>query len=224
MKMVFDKKSYQHQYWLEHKLEMAISARESYYRCRKKCLEKCKQYQESHKEKSKKYQHDYYLSHKRNAEKKRLNAEASRRYKKKHPEYASVYYWRNPERMRMLARKSFIKHKEARNLHSKGFHKRLKLEALMIYGGCPPKCAYCASTERLTIDHRNNDGHLEDRHYPQAFLIRIIKEKDFEKYQVLCLTCNILKQHVNASKRLEKIKQKEAKLCQKKILIQISLP
>jgi len=142
-------------------------------------------------------------------------------------------YWKNPEKMRAIARKSYHKnskrsikysekyyksHKIHANTQMRSRYKLLKLVALIMYGGFPPMCKYCATENDLVIDHRDNKGHLDkDRFGWNAFLIRIIHERDFEKYQVLCRPCNTMKAKISASKRLKKIKIMEELRCQKKM-------
>jgi 5-methylcytosine-specific restriction endonuclease McrA len=86
-----------------------------------------------------------------------------------------------------------------RNEMMRGAGKRLrvreKLTAIARYGG---KCAYCGEDrfELLTIDHINDDGGEHRRQLgltKSPWSILAYKEIDIDRYQILCMNCNMAK-------------------------------
>lgn len=67
--------------------------------------------------------------------------------------------------------------------------KELWKEVLEAYG---PRCACCSETNPLflTVDHINNDGHLEKQATPN--LLYHIRKLNFPKdrYRIMCFNCN----------------------------------
>lgn len=77
---------------------------------------------------------------------------------------------------------------------------KCKSEALIHYGGNPPKCACCGETEIrfLTIDHINNDGAEHRRKMCGSHIYEWLKWNHFpEGYQVMCWNCNCGRQYNN---------------------------
>ncbi len=69
-----------------------------------------------------------------------------------------------------------------------------------VYAAYGNKCQCCEETEPLflTIDHVNNDGHLERKAHSQGGLYsRIIQENFPDRYQILCWNCNAGKKRNN---------------------------
>lgn len=82
---------------------------------------------------------------------------------------------------------------------TKRLHTALKEVVFAHYGW---KCACCGERERLflSIDHVNNDGHLDraGKRRSSARLYRKIKNQGFPaSYQVLCMNCNFGKRMNN---------------------------
>jgi len=71
---------------------------------------------------------------------------------------------------------------------------RRKLTALIAYGGDPPKCACCGESNMgfLTIDHINDDGHLDGRGSRTSLLYSYLQRNNYPPLplQVLCANCN----------------------------------
>lgn len=92
---------------------------------------------------------------------------------------------------------SFLKRKKLSSLESRY---RLKYEILNYYSKGQMKCTYCPERrfEALEIDHINNDGYLErkeDKRRAGFRLYQILRKNKFPKgYQVLCSSCNRIKQ------------------------------
>lgn len=65
-------------------------------------------------------------------------------------------------------------------------------EAINKYGG---KCICCGEMETLflTIDHINNDGHIDRKEHTSstAFYLKLIREELRTDLQVLCFNCNL---------------------------------
>jgi uncharacterized protein YoxC len=67
--------------------------------------------------------------------------------------------------------------------------------ALEHYGGRPPRCAYCASTEALELDHRDGEGNVHRRGI-QTTLPTWLRQHDYPAdypITVLCHRCHVLK-------------------------------
>lgn len=105
-------------------------------------------------------------------------------HKEERKEYSRRYYekWRmNGERYEEFCKRS------------REYHRKLRLEVIIHYGGNPPKCACCGETELdfLTIDHINNDGAKHRKQHGHNFLPNWLKKNDFpEGFRVLCYNCN----------------------------------
>ena len=103
----------------------------------------------------------------------------------------------NPERFQVQCwncklieqRMATVRHKRLRGL-SPDFYLFLKE-----YG---KKCACCGETNpyTLTLDHIHGDGFEERRYFDGKAIYKwAIREKDHERYQVLCASCNFAKGH-----------------------------
>lgn len=109
------------------------------------------------------------------------------------------YYNENTEKEKSLARQT--RKDNYSNPRMKGkillqnlLHRRkVKLKALVLYGGNPPKCDCCGEThiEFLTIDHIHGGGRKDRNQIHRVFyqwLINSPIRKDL--YRVLCYNCN----------------------------------
>ena len=71
------------------------------------------------------------------------------------------------------------------------YYERNKDKLLAHYGSI---CKCCGESNRafLTIDHVNNDGHMERRKYPttSTMIAHIIRQGFPDTYQILCYNCN----------------------------------
>lgn len=71
-------------------------------------------------------------------------------------------------------------------------NQRLRTETILAYGGF--KCACCGETEPrfLTIDHIENDGHIQRKvHRTGSCFYRWLRKNGYPKgFQVLCMNCN----------------------------------
>lgn len=118
--------------------------------------------------------HKWYLKRKgqMTPEKKRIHAAYSKKWRDNHPEQRKAISLRNHYKSR----------DRDRNL------------VYAYYGG---KCACCGENERqfLTVDHINNDGHIERKkgfYTNGSQFYRWIVKNNFPKdYQLLCYNCNL---------------------------------
>jgi hypothetical protein len=73
-------------------------------------------------------------------------------------------------------------------------NRRLRLKALTIYGGDPPRCACCGEREFifLAIDHINDDGAAHRRSLKSpSHVLRDLQRRGWPPgFQVLCHNCN----------------------------------
>jgi hypothetical protein len=89
----------------------------------------------------------------------------------------------------------------ARRAYEAAYRSRWKFDAMSGYSPDGlPKCGCCgiSQIDFLTIDHVNNDGHIErksKRHAASGNSLyrRIVKENWPSNYQVLCFNCNCAK-------------------------------
>jgi len=97
--------------------------------------------------------------------------------------YHKKYYWLHREEEIIRKMKSNAKR-----------HHKLRLEALIHYGGNPPKCACCGEYRLpfLTIDHISGSGNKhrkEIRRYGSIY--EWLKHANYpEGFRVLCMNCN----------------------------------
>lgn len=132
------------------------------------------------KEARKKYCAEYYQKHRQRCDARSKKwADEHKDYEKKRQK---IWYWENKSE----------KQGKARNRYSE-----LRMQALELYGGNPPMCKICSeeNISKLSIDHINEDGDKDRWMNPQNFILKILKEKDFSRYQVLCIPCNLKKYH-----------------------------
>ena len=110
---------------------------------------------------------------------------------------------KSPEYNRHHAKKSYHKHLEKNRLKGRINSQLVKIEALTVYGGDPPKCACCGETNIgfLTLDHVNSDGRNYRRDSARKsgntsywYLKGLGWPKD-PPLQVLCFNCNCGRQH-----------------------------
>lgn len=117
-------------------------------------------------------------------------------------EWHRKYYYRDLEatrkRRREQARKYREKNREAYNAKNRRFKKlHRERDRNLIYEAYGNKCACCGETNSkfFTIDHVNNDGHIQRKtgRYTSGsqFYRDIIRENFPPIYQVLCFNCNM---------------------------------
>jgi hypothetical protein len=98
-------------------------------------------------------------------------------------EYSREYRKRDPERTKTKAKCFHAKYRER--------------DRLLVYAHYGSTCACCGEKDRrfLTIDHVNNDGHVERKKglYTNGsqFYRWIIQSNFPDDYQVLCYNCNL---------------------------------
>src|SRR6266567_1162283 len=114
----------------------------------------------------KKYEaeHSYYLAHK----------DRIKQQTKENAERRKAEGWKRPSEYKPVsARRYYVKRKQQ------------WIDAL---GGC---CKMCGDKDirHLTIDHINNDGHLEGHRRPPRYQLALSKA-DPTIYQVLCANCH----------------------------------
>lgn len=108
-------------------------------------------------------------------------------YCKDHIKLRRIKYKESTKSSRKLAKKNYLKSVKGKQ-NAKSKRNKLRNEALDKLGKA---CKFCGEKyyEFLSIDHVNNDGY-EDKTHKQTKLKNIIKEKDLEKFQILCYNCN----------------------------------
>jgi hypothetical protein len=126
--------------------------------------------------------------------------EKHRRYREKDPERSRErtrrYRAANPEKVREATRQNVARWREANPEKVRETEQRhrgkLKAAVLDHYGH---GCACCGTTERLTVDHVNGDGHLHRAEVGVGWAIyRWLVNNGFpDGFQILCLPCNVSK-------------------------------
>ena len=115
--------------------------------------------------------------------------------------YQREYYKKNREKILAGQTKNRGKAENRYQLRARRYH-RFKIQALKMYGGEEPKCAWCGENryECLQIDHINDDGYKDRRIAKSSigggenFFRWLIKQPHQpDKYQVLCANCNVVK-------------------------------
>jgi len=82
--------------------------------------------------------------------------------------------------------------REYHNARVTEWYQKLRREVIEHYGA---KCICCGESqyEFLTLDHKNNDGHIERKVYKnsQTSIMARVKKANFpNRYQILCYNCN----------------------------------
>lgn len=99
--------------------------------------------------------------------------------------YSRKYYWLNREKEIIRASKGNLKR----------YH-QYRLDALIRYGGDPPRCACCGETAIpfLSIDHIDGNGNKHRREIKKKYkwgIYEYLKRENYpEGFQVLCMNCN----------------------------------
>jgi len=138
---------------------------------KKEIAERCKRYNESHREEIKKWKHENYLKHRDEI-------------------YQKHRVWHNKNKDAVARWHQDYNRRGMKNYYSKRF------QVLTLYGGNPPVCQCCGEKEMtvLTIDHFDlEQGKRDARSNIITVTNRLLKENDPSKYQVLCLNCNFAK-------------------------------
>lgn len=80
-------------------------------------------------------------------------------------------------------------------------YRKYRLDAIVFYGGDPPKCLCCGETEYrfLTIEHKKNNGGIHRKEMKQKYywgIYEYLKRNNYpEGFSVLCYNCNSAKGH-----------------------------
>ena len=78
-------------------------------------------------------------------------------------------------------------------------HRRIRLAVLQAMGGRCARCGYDEDHRALQIDHVHSDGAAERKSATTAigstFYLRVLKELDSGRYQLLCANCNWIKRY-----------------------------
>lgn len=134
-------------------------------------------------------------------ERRRAGAEASRRWRVRHPEQrkASEKASRQRHKAEIAAylKRRRKAHPEIYRRYHRNHMQRIKTEVLSVYGG---RCVCCGETELvfLSIDHMNGGG-TKHRSADKGKLLGVkfyymLKREGFPPgYQVLCFNCNFAK-------------------------------
>jgi hypothetical protein len=143
---------------------------------KKNCKECQKEYFKNYGRKWRQENHDRFLTRLRTWQ--QDNRDKTRGYSHK-------YYWLNRE-------KEIIR-KTRGNL--KRYH-QYRLDALIRYGGDPPKCACCGelAIPFLTIDHINGGGNTHRKTLKNKYkwgIYEYLKRENYpEGFRILCMNCN----------------------------------
>ena len=103
--------------------------------------------------------------------------------------------WDDPEYRKKYHKEYRAKNLDERKAYDRNRQRRLRMEALIHYGGNPPKCNCCGETEIqfLSIDHINGGGNKE-RTTQSRWVNQWLKTNNYpEGYQILCFNCNLAK-------------------------------
>lgn len=109
----------------------------------------------------------------------------------------------NPDKVRGYSRKYYNLNREkeiARNVKGNiNRYRKMRLDAIIRYGGDPPKCCCCGEQEYLflTIHHIQNDGAEHRRAMKKKYtwgIYEYLRRHHYpEGYSVLCYNCNCAK-------------------------------
>lgn len=106
------------------------------------------------------------------------NSERIKKYKER-------WVKKNPDKWKLLMKKERKSHKES-----------VKSKFWSVLSKGRMECICCKEKERLflTLDHKKNNGGEERKKYKynQTDMFRnILRDKNFEDYQILCFNCNL---------------------------------
>lgn len=140
---------------------------------------------ESRRKASKKYRENNLEKHKEMCRK------ASRKWRKENPE-------KFKEAQKKSGQKFRKEHPERHREFGRNYTRKIRIAALMHYGGSPPKCACCRESyiEFLCIDHINGGGGKHRKALMKGkkgvvnFYQWLKKNKYPKGYRVLCHNCN----------------------------------
>ena len=108
--------------------------------------------------------------------------------------YHSKYFADDKERFNTTARQKRIEQPDLVRARENEWAKKTRINArTKVYEAYGNKCACCGETEPLflTLDHVNNDGHIERKAFSQGNLYgRVIREEFPDRFQLLCWNCN----------------------------------
>ena len=103
--------------------------------------------------------------------------------------------WADPEYRVQYYRKYRQDNLEKRRNDDRERQRKLRLKALIHYGGNPPKCNCCGESEIkfLSFDHINGGGNKE-RNETSRWIGQYLRQMNYpEGFQVLCYNCNLSK-------------------------------
>jgi hypothetical protein len=108
--------------------------------------------------------------------------------------YHSKYFADDKERFNANARDQRLKNPSVVRARENEWAKKTRINArTKVYEAYGNKCSCCGETEPLflTLDHVNNDGHIERKAFSQGNLYgRVIREGFPNRFQLLCWNCN----------------------------------
>lgn len=106
-------------------------------------------------------------------------------------ESARARYAANPVRRRNSSRKWMAENLEKSRAASRIYVARIRAEAVRVYGGV---CVTCKSTDRLELDHVNNDGRAHRKIEPHTQMYARIARTGARltdvELQLLCVPCH----------------------------------
>ena len=95
--------------------------------------------------------------------------------------------------MKIYCQRHYLKYRPVRLAKAKIVYQKLRLTALIHYGGSPPKCACCEESllEFLCIDHINGGGSAHRKTLSSKSIYTWLIKNDFPSgFRVLCANCN----------------------------------
>ena len=100
------------------------------------------------------------------------------------------YRKENPEKMRIIAYKSYLKNKGKYLEYNRGKRMQIRLKVLSHYGN---KCTCCGLEDSrfLSLNYINNDGHVWRKTSGYSLVNWIIKNNYPTDIQLLCYNCNM---------------------------------
>lgn len=116
------------------------------------------------------------------------------------------YYEKNKERIKKNYRKNYYGNIEVERAKRREYNKKNRIATIEMFGG---KCSNCGYTDwrALQIDHVNGDGNKHRKsisHNLTAVFWKKEKEKNPDKYQLLCANCNWIKRYENNELKWDK--------------------
>lgn len=182
-------RAYQHAWYLKNKDKITAQGKADYIKNREKRRAANRVWYQANKE----------LRARRNAEKTSEERAATRAY-------GRAYFIKHKDRLRAQNRAWDLKNRDRCRASTMRSNQRNRLDALIRYGGSPPKCACCGEDKYqfLAIDHPNNDGAAHRKEIRKGkpywkvgvMMVNWLKRNAYPPgFRILCHNCNSARQY-----------------------------